>query len=423
MSNNSRFNNLSLAAPAVPEPQLQLRAGVDVNPLAKEIADSEQAAVRSIMGMTIDEQAQWFRNGTKMLACGEATAMGLRQQFDDLPLMRDSLDTFIGLIKAEERKDYIAPLSGVRITDEGLITGINGSLLPTPQGQQTLASFGPKTMDSRLRQNVNLWASESPKTVKFRTRNPQEDGKRFHFATVSQKYSVFDADQVAQDLIDGGLPLDARGETKYDGHRWSFTSELAPTFKVEELGVGRVFRVLVKISGADDRSQGLRAEFQAKRIKCINCTTMTDKRLVFKRKHMGEIRGLFAQSMGAVETAMQEFSNLWAEANTEALVDKATGDGLSAEETFKRLIAHGYVSVPHVKKADLLSKLMGAFEEEPGSSSASIHNAITRLAHEGASGWASPWYMDDLEEQAGKLLFQRVLTLPGMTDQQAGLFA
>ena len=215
-------------------------------------------------------------------------------------------------------------------------------------------------------------------------------------------------------------------ETRYDGSRGVFDVSLAPVYNVEagDLGVGRAHRILTTISSADDGSESLRIKFKAIRIACINCTLVADTKLMFERRHVGEDLGyFFMQALQKAGEAMTRFSDVWKDANEKAIVDKATGGKMSPEETFRRLIAHGYVNVPWVKEPELLSKLMTCFEKEPGTTAAHINMAISRLAHEGSGSWKSPWYVDALEEAAGNVLFQNVTSLRPLRAEQEERFA
>lgn len=64
---------------------------------------------------------------------------------------------------------------------------------------------------------------------------------------------------------------------------------------------------------------------------------------------------------------------------------------------------------PAVRREDLVKRLHDSWEREPGYSKTAILNAITRSAHEHTwSSWADT---EDLESQAGSLLYQKVWNL------------
>ena len=428
--NTNRF--ASLVTPATPAPEAI--PGQTILEPAKALADKEQALIREAMGIALDSQ-QFYANGTKMLACGEATAVAQRRQWEDLPTVTEGTDKFIQIIKDEQRVDHRIFLNQCHIDRSGVLRGVNGGVLLNDRAWGQLANNfqddlkrKKKVLPSGLRNNFNLWLPHSHKTGLFRTRYPKDTGSetlRECFAAMGARYGVYDLDQIARD-IQKYMPKDSHLETRYDGSRGVFDVSLAPVYDVEagEVGVGRAHRILTTISSADDGSESLRIKFKAVRIRCINCTLISDSKLVFERRHVGEDLGIFfLNALQAAGVAMATFSDLWKEANEKEIVDRGTKEKLPPAETFKRLIAHGYVKVPWVKEPDLLAHLMAAFEKEPGDTAAHINMAISRLAHEGASEWKSPWYVDDLEEAAGNILFAHVYSLKPLNEEQEAKFA
>lgn len=404
-----------------------LQPGVDVNLKAATIARDEQTMAREVLGLAMDEGQQFFVNGTKMLSCGEATAMNLRKQYEEEPTVGEAMDKFIGQIKAEDRKDYTAPVKNLWIDKVGVLQGANGGVLLTENGYTQLVNnfrgTGAADVPVRLRNNVNLWAYKSEKFAMLRTRNPQPNGVRVGYAAVGSRYGACDLDEIAAMVADA-MPKDAHATTLYKDAHGTINVSLAPTYNVEELGVGRLHRVIASISSADDGTERIRVRYKAQRIRCINCTTLMDNRLVFARKHVGDsVKEIFQLALYKAGEAMEIFSAKWREANEKAILDKNDGSALSAEETFKRLVAHGYITVGGIKKPLLVSKLMDAFHAEPGAGAAHINMAITRLAHEGLGSWKSPWIVEDLEEQAGNLLFQSVYVLKALSTEQEEAFA
>lgn len=437
--NNARFKNLITSAAAkanppvvaspapTPAPQQELIVGQSVVEAAKEKADSEQAMLRDVLGLAINEGAQFYRNGTKMMASGEARAKALRQQWEEEPVCADAMESMIDLIKAEERQDYKAKVRDTYLDQRGLLSGVNGGLVLTENSfTQLLNNFrgeGAADVPPRLRQNFNLWRHKSEKTGLFRTRNPQPDGTRTCYAVVGSRYGVCDLDFVAREVA-RAMPKDAHATWTYNDAKGLIEVSLAPTFDSGEIGVGRLTRIMTTIKSADDGTGSIDIGYKAVRIRCINCTLITDDRLTFKRRHVGQhVSEIFREALAKSGLAMEIFASKWREANMRSIVDKVDGGKLGVEETFKRLVAHGYVHVPHVSKVDLVAKLMHAYEREPGSGAAGINMAITRMAHESAHEWRSVWYVDDLERQAGDLLFQNVFELPRLSDEQVEAFA
>lgn len=409
---------------AAPEPV----AGVTVVATAKASAEKAQALVKDALGIDLDPSDQYFVTGTKMLAMGEDRLRELRAEYDALPTVVEACAEIVERIAAENRVDHTYRLADLTIDRDGL-------LVHDPSGQKFVVSAAamaglenraPRSIESRLRANFNLWRNKPARNpvVKIRSRNPLTDeayAVRHAFGAVTESYSIFDFDQIAAEIAKL-MPEDAHATVRYEGVRGEIDVSLAPTLEVEEMGVGQVHRVHAIFRTADDGTQSIRALFAAERVRCINCTTLWDEDLMFSRMHVGEgLAEMVKETIAKASVALEKFSVLWKAANVRSMVDKVTGDVLSVNDCFKRLIAHGYVKTGEVKQPELLAMLQRAYDAEPLGGAAGINAAITRLAHEPT--WQSPWTMQALEDQAGKLLFAEVYALPELTEEQEDKFA
>lgn len=443
----SRFANLNLnfdapvsapiapAAPVVARPATRPAPvapaalavpGQTIVAAAKAMADREQQVARDVLGLSVTESKQLYANGTMLAASGVAAALAFHQEYEARAMAKDALQSLKAKIESEQRRDDIVEVKDLRIDDRGVLVGGKANLAISENAFSQLINGYRGTagehLPTVLRGNFNLWAGKSDKTVRLRTRNPQPDGTRTAFAAVSRKYEVFDIHQVAAELIKL-IPADARATWMYEGTRAQIDICLAPTHKVNELGVGRVHRVHLLVGTGDDGKTAAEVEFAIERARCINFTRIRDERVMFHQRHMGKkFVAMFRTALSKANVALEIFGEMWRDANKSAMVDKHDGSPLSAEETFRRLIAHEYVHVPHVSNADTLARLLDAYGKEPGPGAAHINMAITRMAHESAKDWQSPWVVQDLERQAGDLLFQKVYVLPRMTEEQKASF-
>lgn len=392
-------------APAAPV------AGVDVVADAKTLADGEADMVRQFLGKTTLAKT-FFAYGTKMLAAGEHVAMEARAKFDELPFASESADKLIERIASEQRRDYQVRLADLHVDERGVLRRANGGLVLDGVAWQQIAGLCPEELqiDSRLRSNLNGWLRlAGDKEVRLRTRYPDQATRlRQAFAAVSTSYTAYDWDRIAADIA-RVMPGDAKAEVRYDGRRASFDVILHNPYKVEELGVGRTFRVMVSISSADDGREGYRIRYKAVRIRCINCTLVSDAKLKLNARHVGgpKFADLVGKAIGEAGQAMDSFAAAWADGYTRGYTDY-DGTPIGAEESFKRLIVAKKVYVPGLKRDELLHVLMTAWAKEPGDTLAHVNAAITRAAHESASEWSSPWVTEDLEETAGELLYATV---------------
>lgn len=395
--------------------------GVGINPQAAVLANQEYELVQNFLNNK-NLAKTWFAHGTKMMDSGEAKAMAGRTEWENLPMVEDACDKLIERIKAESRYDLITKIKELSVDGMGILRGApgGGGLIMEPVGWNQLAKFGPDTMDTRLRSNLNAWMKDSTKETKLRTRNPDAvTNMRQCFASVGKTYSAFDWDQLAGVIRATQYPGDARADVKYDGSRATFEVVLHNPYEVDELGVGRLFRVAIIISSADNGTEGYRIKYKAVRIACINCTLVHDENLVFRTTHRGnKVQEVVETAIRASSTALDSFAARWSDAYTKQYHDRYDGTPLGAEETFKRLIAAKKIVVPHMDRDALLAHLMGAWEKEPGDTVAHVNAAITRMAHESAPSWKSPWYQEDLEDSAGELLYQKNYVLEPIDEEK-----
>lgn len=355
-----------------------------------------------------------------MLATGVATAKGLRKEWEGRPVLFDAMTSTRRMIAREAREDRPVTIAAHRVDASGLYAG-----LPMDgNAWSQLTSRAPEGFPSRLRGNVNLWLGHVSGDAVLRTRHLTPAAPRSAFAVVSPKYTACDLDRVAT-LAERLLPADAHAQVNYDqdSTRWLIDASLAPTFAVDgEIGVGRVHRAGIRLSGADNGTSSIRAEFYAERIRCINCTIITTTGLQFARAHKGTgIEEAISAAVSRIGEAVEAFGSVWREANVQAIHDAYDGTPVGAEEAFRRLVAHEYVRLPGMDKVEAVEALMDAWNYEPGDTAAAINRALTRAAHttDGVDAFAGA----ELEAAAGELLFNRVYTLPRLSKAQAEAFA
>lgn len=383
--------------------------GVDINSQAALLANEEYQLVQKFLNKE-DLAHTFFAHGTEMIQAGKEKAMAGRSDWDKLPFVGDACDKLIERIKNEVRQDSIVKLKHLLIDHVGIMRhSLGGNYIVEPVAWNQLSKFAPDEMDNRLRSNLNSWIGKSEKTVKLRTRNPdQKTGIRQCFAAVGKSYNSFDWDQLALVIKNTAYPSDARANVLYDGSRATFEVTLHNPYDIQEVAVGRAFRVAVIISSADNGTEGYRIKFKAVRIACINCTLIADENVIFRTTHRGnKFQEVVEQAIRQSSHAMDSFAERWSAAYTKMYHDRYDGTPLGAEETFKRLIAAKKIVVPHMNRDELLAELMEAWNKEPGDTVAHVNAAITRMAHESAESWKSPWYQEDLEDTAGELLYQK----------------
>ena len=357
-----------------------------------------------------------------------------RKKYEEMRSFHEVCDDAIATVQAENREDITLPLADLKISDEGVLVRRDYEDIPTagdaitglPMGEvawQHHTQMAPKSVPARLRGNVHGWLHNKRSSAVFRTHQaPKDKGMRSAFSTVSTKYQAHDLDQMAT-LMKEVISDNYKGSLRYcnDGGRYEVSAILARPFDVD----GDIHRVTVTARSADNGTASQSVFFKAWRQKCSNGIYVQDSTLVSRTRHMGDgvkLREQFAQGLEMASQAIESFSTHWKNAQHAQFVDKNSGAPLDAKECLKRLAANRLVHVPHVRPRAMFELLEGAWNKEPGQSVADVINAATRLAHENADNWKSEWYQDDVEQQAGSLLYQSVYTLRGLTPKQEAAF-
>jgi hypothetical protein len=398
---------------------MNLIPGVDINPAAKPLADEEFQLVQTFLNKS-DLAKTWFSHGTEMMKEGKDVAMRGRKEWENLPLLEEGCDALVTRIKAENRTDQMMKLKELSVDNMGILRGAENGLIMDAVAWNQIAKFAPDAVDSRLRTNLNSWLRTSNKEVKLRVRNPDEKtGMKQCFAAVGKGYQAFDWDQLALSVKATQFPSDARSDIQYDGSRATLEVVLHNPYEVNELGVGRLFRVAIVISSADNGTEGYRIKFKAVRIACINCTLVADESMMFRTTHRGnKVQEVVEAAIRQSSSALDNFAARWSTAYEKQYHDRYDGTALGAEEVFKRLIATRRIVIPHLDRDQILENLMTAWNLEPGDTVAHVNAAITRMAHTQTNSWRSPWYQEDLEEAAGELLYQKNYVLEPIDEEK-----
>lgn len=167
---------------------------------------------------------------------------------------------------------------------------------------------------------------------------------------------------------------------------------------------------------------GFRLRWAAERIRCVNLTLLSGVNTVFSANHTrADLVEQIRAALAAQGQAMEGFASAWREAWQSYYLDTTRkGDRIDGPEALRRMVYHGLVKIPGLRRDDVWSAVSSAWEAEPGDSVAHVHNAITRAAHEhrGSSDTWTPsiWAEDETEELASKALYQRVHVLAAIPE-------
>lgn len=376
-----------------------------------------------------------YEIGTKVNAIGVANFRQSRTDWDALPSLPELARTFSDLVRREQRADSVVKVPECQLHSRGNFRAPDGQFYMmsnravdglathvTPGGASYLKQCPP---DLRAT-NLNHWmrnafqrdAKESkrlnrevtrPREMTLRTR-ARKGGMREVYAVTGPKYVPFNVDQVAVQAA-RGIGGDARGDLKYDGYRMTLDAVFHSNIQPENAVAGEFFKGTVRIQAADDGTGAINVKLGLWRNLCRNLIIVDfDTVLVGSRRHIGKaqnIEGDVATLMAQASERIHLMVGKWSEASTENVLQRY--DLTDVDEVFKGLVLNGCVTAPGVSRDELITRLHTAWEKERGYSKTAILNAVTRAAHENTwSSWADS---EEMESQAGELLYQKVWNL------------
>lgn len=388
--------------------------GETINSHAAAKAASEREMIKEFTGLNLTgdtDSGLFFKEGTVMLESGVQTAVKYRQEWDKLPTAAVESARISATVANEDRKDYRnIPLNKLAINGHGLLTGGNGGLHLTDYswGQMAIQLASAKTAAPRNNFNARL-RNIGDKRATLRTRFPAEDKTRIASAVVSDKYEICDGYKVLQQIA-AMMPGETRGRVEYDAETTHLRADLTlqnPYEMEDEIAVGRLHRVGIRLDTADLGNRKLTLRAYVERIRCINCTILPHDWANLSVKHMGinDLQNSVTNLLNSVESGMESFAGVWRAAHM-VRVFEASSWTADAREAFGKLVDGGFVGDKGMKPSEretLVDNLVTAWSYEPGNSYQAINRAITRAAQS--------YSLDDsenLEMQAGELLYNRV---------------
>jgi hypothetical protein len=338
------------------------------------------------------------------------------------------MDQLIATVQRENRADHWADLGGCSVDFLGRVAPERDldsnaeipRLVPSVTGWQRLASFAPERIPTPLRTNINAWAAaRRGDRVRLRTRDSEGHDERELYAVVSPGYVPYDLDTIAADVADH-LPSDARVDVRYDRQRARIDAVLHNPHhfpgNTGAASVGEAHRLALRITTADDGTGGFALTWMAQRIRCVNLTLLRGANCVFRARHtQADLATVIREALAARGQIAEGFAETWRKAWTSYYLDtSAKGSGIDGLEALRRMVFHGLVKIPGLRRPDVWAAVKSAWDTEPGDSVAHVHNAITLAAHTAPT--ARSWADDETEEMASSQLYQRVHVLAGIPD-------
>lgn len=434
-----------------------VQSGVSATGKARSQADYE-AAVKAGFA----PKMPLFERGTRVNSTGVENATRERQAWEAMPLVVDYCNDFTAQIASEERKDMSYPLADVRMAGSGRLALGRARFLLEGRGLVGLAArlgcggggtyltkcdpelraininrqckaYGEKAASDHA---INVEAGETdkayePEPVVLRTRKAGEG--RSVFAAVSESYTPFDVDKVAE-AIGQATPKDARGTVAYDGQKARFEVTFHSNVKPEDYVAGEFFSAAAVIETADDGSGSIKVSAAIKQNLCLNLIILDNAvTKIANIRHTGSVEKLAAKFRTAFEKAIkliEPFMARWTDACQDDALLKAlvaSGQREVTDETatdvrnllpglFDAVLERDLVPVKnHGRKREaIVSDLLTMYDKDcaDGSSAvrggivsrAAVCNAFTRYAHEVEGAQFDPFEESEIERAAGRLL-------------------
>lgn len=420
--------------------------------IARAMADNEEAAARGFgFGPTA------VRFGIEVVPDGQARYRQSHALWEKMAPAGKALDSLSAAVAREQRTDQVLHLREIKMAPTGEVLrkvgfpdpcggeARHGRLLPERAWRQFTALEAtvkdaveddgeegerrrvfpaqaglyladPATPRVRRAQDINYHLGRAPQHAKVLLRGRTLREEEQLWAILGPRYNrECDADKAAA-LIKRHLPATgARGEMTYQDGRWSvdllWHSRLLDHEKVV---AGEVFQGGIRVTSADNGTERLRVKRALRRNSCRNFIIIDVAEVeVGSTHHNRKLAQWLVGQLRAANEALAPFVERWNLANQRALLDASRTD---PGEAFGKLVETGLlVTPPGYSDKDFVDRLVAAHSAEGGYSAprdrviriADATNAVSRAAHENA--WSSPWIQQDLEEQAGQLLYQKVV--------------
>lgn len=440
-----------------PEPEPVRGVTVSVEGKARSQADFDAAVAAGFA-----PKASLFERGTTVVQTGVDNARRARVAYDALPLVVDYCRDFEAQIAAEERTDVKYPLAEVRMSTPGKFAlgrarfedrGLKGIMTRMGVGGGTylLDHCSPELRAINVnRQAVAFGEREAAKyaeqaaaaeaagetidpftaeNVVLRTRKATAE-HRSVFAAVSESFTAFDVDKVAE-AIGMATPPDARGTVTYDGQRAKFEIVFHSDVQPEKFVAGEFFSAAVVVEAKDDGTGAIKVSAAVRQNLCLNLIIIDEmKSRVGNIRHTGSVEKLaakFREAFAAAVAKVEPFMKRWGYAcQDDALKTALVASGERAHDDdapvdihaalpglFDAILERDLVPVRMHgrKREEVVGDLVQMYELDKSSatmngyvSRAAVANAFTRYAHEVEGARFDPLAEIDIERAAGNLI-------------------
>jgi hypothetical protein len=359
------------------------------------------------------------------------------RKHNEMPRTSEGLRGIRDAVANEKRADLVVRPNLLRMTDNGQLYRLNGVrdkegkpktiLLEQngirqiaarmneqfPRAAEFLSVLDP--VDRAYVFNKQIEKVDPEAEIKLRTR-VTETGDRAIYAVVGKSYSVFDADRIADLLVEPFSKLDKvfgaenapRGMALYKPDDSSMRVDaIWHADSIVNLAAGDVFKAGLRFRSSDSGGGSIKADLLVWRNLCKNLIIIDKASVeVLRRTHRGSMEGISVDLTAATAKAeefIKGFANDWGFLRNapigkveiygeryetvpmalKALVDQGRIDGLTATNAAVEALLNGYAA-------------------EPGNGSlADIINAVTRAANSSKFDFEK---QEKIEKAAGELV-------------------
>lgn len=414
---------------------------------SSRVRNESDAAILRARGYDVDSKhiAPLFAMGQACVEGTDKRITALYNEWAAQPLAEDLLRGLRDRTLAEKRELITdAPLSSFTVgplSGDWQVPGIGGGRIsPTPTAVSHLASYltGDKHagaylglvsdkqiqafalnryLDTFKRGEADRAETARGAGEKFSPRKLNVAVKRglggpfpvaYRVATGRYQHAVEIPQAISALLETDVIPSTMRGSLLYDGEtaRIRLTDHAS---QVIDPSCGDFFQAGLDLLFDDAKNSSILVQGVAFRNQCLNYYYIGEtKRIEARARHMGSAEGIVKTVLDGVRAVAADFESFrtrWTDARRDQLISELTEQG--AQATFQALVAGGLVTKIPGSADEKVTRLMNAWNAEPGYTRADVVNAVTRAAHEGS--WSSPWASAEVEAEGSALLYVRAL--------------
>lgn len=297
----------------------------------------KQHAALAAGGITVNASEQLYATGTRMADVGYDTQAARKREHEAKLPFKAACDALRDIVLAEKRKNVIVTakefaegihangsitVNGYRLrmhAIRGLSGRIDSPMAGYLQGLADRMSSRAKThpandADRAIVADVirhECLANPNAKLM-LRMRENSSSGPDI-FAVLGETYSCADAPEATRQLINAGLPDDARASFSYDpaSTAWELRASTWTPTPVAEQAVGEAFEGYVSFQSKDNGTGRFRGGGGITLLRCLNASTYTADDVAVSRVHRGRVLWSVREMLQGATRAIDTLCEAW----------------------------------------------------------------------------------------------------------------